>query len=397
MRILLLSASYHPNLGGLQTVTHNLAQHLVAQGHEVRVVTNRYPRSLPSRETSDGVPVERLLFLWPEPGYLHQRRVDLFLASWLYAPATLLRLLYLCKKFRPDVVNVHFPDAQIPFVLWLRRLFHFRLVVSLHGDEVLRWMKDGRRKTGDQGGRMMEPQGLRRLRTILREADAVTACSGWLLNKAIALEPSVAAKGRAIHNGVDLERFNDRTTYIHPRSYILAYGRMTHKKGFDMLIDAFAKVDALPSNLDLILAGTGEEAESLQKQARKLGLADRVHFFGRATPEQVIHLLNGCYFVVIPSREEPFGIVALESLAAGKPVLATHVGGLPEILSPLDGRGAALFEPTIEGIIQGLRRWLGCQDELSKWREETREHASQFTWERMVQSYQHAFGCDHSS
>ena len=397
MHILILPASYPPVLGGLQTVAHTLAQHALERGHSVHVVTNRYPRSLPPREMLDGVPVERLLFLWPRLGYLRRRRGDLFLASWYHGPFTLLRLAARMRSFHPDVVNVHFPDAQTPYVLWLRRHFRFRLVVSLHGDEVLRWTKDGRRATGDD-------RGLGRLRAILQEADAVTACSGWLLGKAEVLEPSVARKGHVIHNGVDLERFEDRTPYRHPRPYFLAYGRLTYKKGFDMLLDAFAQVQSLAQDVDLILAGAGEEEEALQRQAQRLGLAERVYFFGRATPEEVVHLLNGCRFVVVPSREEPFGIVALEALAAGKPVLATRVGGLPEVVEErrptgdegrtMDGAGCdtLLVEPTVEGLAEGLRAYLRRLDKMPGWGEMNRQRAAQFTWEQVAVRYFHAFG-----
>ena len=387
MHLLLMASSYPPVLGGLQTVTHTLARHLIAQGHAVQVVTNRYPRALPRREELDGVPVERLLFLWPELGYLRRRRFDLFLASWFYGPATLLRLATTMHFFRPDVVNVHFPDGQIPYVLWLRRRFPFHLVVSLHGDEVLRWTDDGRPTTSDQ-------RGLRRLRAILQMADGVTACSGWLLGKAVELEPSVAVKGRVIHNGVDLERFQDRTPYRYHRPFILVYGRLTRKKGFDMLLEAFAQAQTLAPDVDLILAGSGEEEMALRRQAQRLGLADRVHFFGRATSEQVVHLLNGCRFLVVPSREEPFGIVALEALAAGKPVLATRVGGLPEILEPVAGGGAVLVEPTVAGLAEGLRACLDRLDETPDWGAGNRQRAAWFTWERMVELYLEVYGAN---
>ena len=62
MRILLVPSTYHPILGGVQTVAHNLAQNLIKSGHEVQVVTNRYPRSLPAREIIDGIPVRRFDF-----------------------------------------------------------------------------------------------------------------------------------------------------------------------------------------------------------------------------------------------------------------------------------------------------------------------------------------------
>lgn len=360
MRVLLACSSYPPVLGGLQTVVHTLAQHLSRHGHAVRVVTHRYPRALPAREVMDGVLVQRWPFLTPNMAHLRGRRLDLFLASLVCFPYTLSRLVGLMHAFRPDVVNVHFPEHQIPFVLWLRRRFPFRLVVSLHGDEVERWF----------AGRPCA--GLHRLRAILREADAVTACSRYLLEKAIQLEPTVAQKGHAIHNGIDPERFQDKIPYSHSRPYILAYGRLTYKKGFDMLLAAWAQVAAEYPDVDLILAGEGEERAALAQQARQLGLEGRVHFYGRARPEEVVRLLNGCRFVVVPSRLEPFGIVAVEALAAGAPLLATRVGGLPEIVGDEGDDGqwtmddgaetmvhrprTMLVEPTVESIAEGMRR-----------------------------------------
>lgn len=358
MRILLLPSSYAPVLGGLQTVAQALARNLMARGHEVRVVTNRYPRNLPSRETIDGVSVERWQFLRPSWDQLRRRRADLFLAALYYAPTVRHRLHRLMRTFRPDVVNVHFPDALIPFVLGLRRHFSFRLVVSLHGHDVERFTAPGAKK-GESWN----------LRAILREADAVTACSRHLLETADRLEPSVQAKGFVLYNGIDPERFRDRTPYQHPRPYIFAMGRLTHQKGFDLLLEAFARVNPLASNVDLILAGEGEERTALESQAQQLGLGERVYFYGRASQEEIVRLLNGCLFLAVPSRLEPFGIVAMEGLAAGKPVLATRVGGMGEFLAPLasslpslpaeaeqdGGVDITLVEPTVDELAEGLR------------------------------------------
>src|SRR5690606_37416515 len=98
--------------------------------------------------------------------------------------------------------------------------------------------------------------------------------------------------------------------------------------------------------IDLLIAGDGEEKESLISKTQKLGLAGNIHFVGRASSDQVVQLLNGCRFVVVPSRQEPFGIVALEAMAARKPLLATAVGGLVELLEPTS---ACLVQPTVEG------------------------------------------------
>jgi len=357
-RVLIFTSSYVPVVGGLQTVTHNLAKQLLRRGHDVHVVTNRYPIALPPRETTDRVMVDRVLLLPASIDYLKRKRPDLFLASLYYGPKSHWRLTNIFNEFKPDVVNVHFPDGQIDAVLSLRKRFDFRLVVSLHGDDVERFTNDPR-ENGSRGN-------LPEFQAILRTADVVTAVSRDLLDKALQIEPAIAGKSHVIYNGIDFKRFAERACYEHPRSYLLAAGRLVYKKGFDLLIDAYARC---PSNnrSDLIIAGGGEEREALERQVERLGLRGKVYFFGQASPDEVVKLMNGSLGVVVPSRQEPFGIVALEALAAGRPVLATKTGGLQEVLTDLSNdcrsngqasgpanRRVTLVEPTAEGIRSGL-------------------------------------------
>ncbi len=378
MQILLLPNSYPPRLGGLETVAHTLARHLVSSGHQVQVVTQRYPRSLPARDVIDGVPVQRWLLLELDLGNLRRGRADLFLASLLAAPLARWRLARLTASFQPSVVNVHFPDHQTPLVLWLRRRRSFRLVVSLHGDELLRWIRQ------DTGQRTKD-RAFQRLQTILRQADAVTACSRYLLDQAIGLEPAVTAKGQVIHNGIDLVRFQDRTIFRHPRPYLLAFGRLSRVKGFDLLLEAWARLAADYLDLDLLIAGDGEECAALRSQAECLGLAGRVCFTGRLDPEGVVHLLNGSEFVVVPSRNETFGISALEAMAAGKPLVATQVGGVPEFIT---GPANQLVPATVEGLVQGLNTLLAQPPAvLAQWGRINRSTAAAFAWERVADSY----------
>ncbi len=356
-------------------MTHNLAQNLLKSGHEVQVVTNRYPRSLPAQEVVDGISVRRLLFLSPAIDTLQRRRADLFLASFYFYPSSLWRLLNLMSRFRPDVVNVHFPDHQSRFVIALRRRFKFRLVVSLHGDEIERSVP------------------ARALQSILRAADAVTACSQHLLEQAIRLEPSIATKARVVHNGIDPKRFADKNQHFHPRPYALALGRLTQKKGFDLLLQALAQAGAEEPDIDLIIAGEGEEQQALMHQAQQLGLERRVHFRGQANPEEVVRLLNGCRFVVVPSRREPFGIVALEALAAGKPLLATKTGGLAEFLTAFGAPGGdsnppvLLVKPDAGDLATGLRQI--CELSRNGSRRSFRYLISDiYSWEHVARCYE---------
>jgi glycosyltransferase involved in cell wall biosynthesis len=391
VKALIFTASYVPVLGGLQTAVHSLARHMRESGHDVHVVANRYPRGLAEKETIDGVPVRRWLFLRPCWAHVRRRRPDLVLASLYYFPCVLARLRRLMHVLRPDVLNVHFPDTQIPFVLSLRHRFRFRLVVSLHGDDVMRFTSA---PAGCDGS--ARPTWLR---AVLREADAVTACSPHLLDDAVRLEPTVAGKCMAIFNGIDPVRFMDKTAHRHPRPYVLALGRLTHKKGFDMLLDALdqtSRTDWRPTQqpFDLIMAGDGEERTALEAQARRLGLAERVRFHGRANPSEVVRLLNGCLFVVVPSRVEPFGIVALEGLAAGKPVLAADVDGMGQFLGQLQGSkpgfGAAISRvaPTADGLAEGLRERLAAAASNTRLAEGiSRFVLDEHSWQRVAKRY----------
>jgi len=225
MRVLLIPASYEPVRGGLQTVARTLARSLTARGHEVRVITNRYPRKLAAHEVLDDVPVSRWQFLIPRWSQLLNFRFDLFLGGLFYLPWTLVRIIFLLRSDRPDVVNLHFVEAAAPFILLARRLVRFRLVVSLHGDDVEGLAQRGRFDLWVFG-------------TLLRRADVVTACSQYLLDRTMQIEPEARQKGRVIHNGMDQPAEVPVTTF---RQSLVAAGRMVPKKGFDVLLRAFAR------------------------------------------------------------------------------------------------------------------------------------------------------------
>ncbi|HXM48961.1 MAG TPA: glycosyltransferase family 4 protein [Pyrinomonadaceae bacterium] len=386
-RILIITSSYPPVVGGVQTVAHSVALQLSTNGHEVRVVTNRYPVSLPPKENIDGVKVERLLLLSPAADQLRRKRPDLFFASFYFYPRSYWRLKRILERFRPDVLNVHYPDHQIPFVLRLRRQFDFRLVVSLHGHDIEQTLNEPEAQVGIHAARP-SASVRRRLRAILAAADAVTACSSDLLNKAYQVEPAIAGKSLVINNGIDPMRFHERESYCYPRPYVLAIGRLTHKKGFDVLIDAFAK-DQAQGWPDLIIAGDGEELDSLRAQVQRLGLSRNIRFFGEASNREVVKLLNGCLNVVVPSRREPFGIVALEGLAAGKPVLATRVGGLPELL---EGADALLVPPDDSSqLALAIKAALQRSKQEPAFGLRNRQIAARFSAERMIGGYLRAY------
>lgn len=111
-----------------------------------------------------------------------------------------------------------------------------------------------------------------------------------------------------------------------------AVGRLERPKGFDVLLQAFARLNPAdyPSAPRLVIVGDGSEREALQRQALELGLSDRVHFAGfRADSRRAF---GGFNVTVIPSRQDGLPLVCLEAMAAGCPVIASDAGGLPEMV-----------------------------------------------------------------
>lgn len=321
-RILLVGSSYLPNVGGVQQVASQLASGLQARGHMVAVLTSRYPRTLLGKEVMHGVPVTRWHFLLPRWRDLARGRPDLFLAGIFFFPLTLLRLLLLLWRTRPDVVNLHFLGAPALFVTLARAVFKFRFVVSLHGDDVEGFTRQSR---FDQWI----------FRVTLARADYVTACSRYLLAQAQRIVPEIESKSNVIYNGVaDLPV--QGASPAAPQ--LIAVARLVPKKGFDIFLRALAQLPECRARL----IGDGPERNALEQLARELKIQNRVQFYGARSHEEVIHLMTEAQIIVIPSRQEPFGLVALQALALGKPIVAARVGGLPEIL---EGADARLVEP----------------------------------------------------
>jgi glycogen(starch) synthase len=370
MKVLLLPASYCPVVGGLQTVVRTLAQTLKARGHDVLLITNKYPRTLPAREISDKVSIFRWHFLTPRLTQLINSRFDLFLAGVLYFPLTLARLVFLLRHERPDAVSLHFVGEPALFVLLARRFASFRLVVSLHGDDVEGLI---RRRNFDRW----------LFRALLRDADMVTACSQYLLDRAFEIEPAASKKGRVIYNGMDQTKVASATSNT---GSAVAVGRMVPKKGFNVLLRALA---SSKHQLRLTLIGDGPEREKLEELAQTLGLNGGVRFSGARDRGQILEEMAAAEVVVIPSLQEPFGLVALEAMAAGKPVVASDVGGLPEVLEGADAFLVPPGEPTelaaaIETVLQRLRRdpEFGARNRVL---------AARFSAKRMTEGYLEAY------
>ncbi len=313
------------------------------------------------------------MFLYPQLSLLRQKRIDLAVASVWYLLLTTWTLQRIVHHFRPDVVNLHYLGSPARFLSLVHSISSFRWVVSLHGGDV-----DAEPYINRQTKRLFQ--------AVTAKANVLTACSKALADEAIRLSAGLESKLRVIHNGVNTRLFGAAPAYRHPVPYFAAVGQLVEHKGFDLLIDAFADLAGDLPGVDLVIAGDGAGGPSLRELARQRRVESRVHFLGRTSEEQVASLMAGSLFVAVPSRREPFGIVALEAMAAGRRVLATPVGGLAEFVNPDYNRLVAPDRDSWRHAIaeELQRRCNGSSEPNRAWAEE-------FTWARVTARYVEAY------
>jgi glycosyltransferase involved in cell wall biosynthesis len=177
--------------------------------------------------------------------------------------------------------------------------------------------------------------------SVMESADAVTACSEDLARQTREFAPR--ARVFVVHNGVDVGLFRAAQRGGGPRT-ILHVGKFEHKKGQDVLLAAFRRLADRLADARLHLVGaTGPTLESVQHQVTALGLTGRVRLDVDVPHERIPTFMAEASLFVLPSRREPFGVVLLEAGAAALPVVATRVGGIPELMQ--DGRTGLLVEP----------------------------------------------------
>ncbi len=265
-----------------------------------------------ARLEADGVPVERVRL---------PRAFD---------PRAFTRILRRARRDRPDVLHTHLVHAD----------FHGLPAGRLARVPVLVSTKHGFNAFRDRKAFAIAD------RTVASLADVHVAISAGLARYLAESEGFDAASFEVVHYGIEA-RAEPPPLPGAPRLAIV--GRLIPIKGHDVLLRAVARARERLPGLTLEIAGDGELEAELRATATRLGLDDAVTFLGRVAP--VDPVLERAEVVVVPSFGEGFGMVALEAMERGRPVIASDVGGLPEIVD--EGRTGMLVPP---GDVEALAR-----------------------------------------
>lgn len=352
MRVLLFSAAAKADGGGVQRMVIELADHLRSKGHSVIVAwpdgddgREEWRLQLTTTVGADGRPTASGLL---------RGAMDV---AWLARRLT---------AFRPNVINLHYPQAPTVYFMVLKRLLRFPVVLSFHNSDL----------------RQASPAVLSRLPAWLMSADLVTAVSADLSEELVETAPT--AKVETVANGIDTAWWTPDPGQERDPSLVVAAGRLIAMKGFDCLLDGFAA--GAPADARLIIAGEGEDRKALEAQAVGLGLEGRVEFPGRLPPTQLRELFRGAGLYVMPSRREGMPLALLEAMACGLPAVATSVNAIPHVLAP--NCGALVPPEDVHALAAALRLRIGNADRLAAEGREAHAVAQQFDSNRTYERYE---------
>ncbi len=177
------------------------------------------------------------------------------------------------------------------------------------------------------------------------QAREVIACSRFMAREVVHSFELPSTKVHLVPNGIDTHRWQLPLGAAEARRepLVVAWGRIQYEKGFQVLARAVSELRQRVPGIRCVIAGRGSYLPELQTQIDMEGVSDIVQLAGFVADEQLHEMLQRASCVVIPSLYEPFGIVALEGMAAGAPTIAARTGGLAEIIEGTDA--GMLFEP----------------------------------------------------
>lgn len=329
MRILMLSWEYPPHVvGGLGKHVGDLSPALARRGVAVHVVTP-WAGATETQEQAPGLWVHRLAA--PIEGGYGSSFYDQALATNAALSAALPEFI---ERFGPfDLIHTH-DWLTAPCARDLKHRYKLPLIATIHATE-----------RGRGRGQLPNEQA-HRINALewelTYEAWRVICCTRYMANEIQAYFATPPDKIDVIPNGVDPAQFDAlngldlsafRARYALPEEKIVFYvGRIVAEKGVDVLIQAVPRVLEGYPQAKFVIAGQGPELGRLQALAQAMGVAHKVLFTGYISDDERNRLFKVADCAVFPSLYEPFGIVALEAMAAGVPVVVSEVGGLAEVV-----------------------------------------------------------------
>ncbi len=371
----MLSWEYPPRIiGGISRVVEGLSRAIVRSGHEVHVITPEMP-GLPLEDTDQGVFVHRVRIESPTPTF----------QTWVmmmnhYFAKRVGRLVNEIGDF--DVVHVH-DWLVIPSGSEVKAFRNTTMVSTLHSLEF-------KRSGGVNTPEIKMVDSLEWWITF--ESTFIIVCSKSMKNDTvkrfsvpenkISVIPIGVDSGKFLEAKVDRDLVRSKYGVNQTERLVLFVGRLTEQKGCEYLIRAIPLVSK-QLDVKLIVVGDGSYRAELENVAKAVD-GNRVRFTGFLSDTDLTELYLCSDAMVIPSIYEPFGVVALEAMAAGLPVVASNVDGLGEIVVH-ESNGILVFPKDASSIAWGISRILSDIPNTQRLTQNAKNDIrSRFSWDAVA-------------
>ena len=375
MNIGTLTWEYPPRVvGGIARHCEGLAKALVKLNNQVHLFTLDFPGT-PNYEEIDGVKIYRASTELGHPNFL----------TWVLMFNHFLskRMADVTGKVDFDLMHVHdwlAAFSGISFKHYLKK----PMVLTVHSTEI-------GRAQGLHSPDSFAINGIEWWATY--ESNRVIVCSHSMKDEICNHFNIPAEKVDVIPNAIDATKYHSSSDRGSVRQrfgvgwgekLVLCVGRLVPQKGIEYFIRAIPKIAQRFPEAKYIIVGEGWSRDILEAEARASGYAHKIKFTGFASDQDVINLMSSADVLVVPSIYEPFGIVALEGMATGVPVVASQVDGLAEIIDH-ERTGIFVFPRSPESIAWGIGRVLSDYDH-AKWMVENAKEKlhKAYSWEAVA-------------
>jgi glycosyltransferase involved in cell wall biosynthesis len=356
-----------PKLGGQEIVVDALARQFVGLGHRVTLLAPR-PR-LPLRPDDKHLPYRVVR----HPRFYSTRRL-VSAYRWF--------LLRLFARHRFDLLHCHGVCPPGYLAALCKDRLNVPIVLTSHGGDLY-----------EKNRRLNNPILRRRFELAVRSADRLVAISEFTRQGFLRLG---ADESRIVNipNGVDFDELStaaprpaEMPADLLAGRYFLFIGRLVPQKGLPTLLHAMAQLGPIPADIRVAIAGAGDERGMLQTLCQQLHLEERVRFVGPVCGAVRNYLFQNCICTMVPSRLwEAFGLVVIESYAAGRPVITTRHPGLADLVE--EGATGYVVDPESPAQMgQAMRRMIedrAASDEMGR---HAQRKAQDFSWQRIARRH----------
>lgn len=370
-------------VGGVNQVVENLFSQMKLDGKYTPIImVNSWDDVKIRKEKINEI--DHYFFRLRSPWNASKKMVN-FTAFCMELLKTSWRFYKFINLHKITTINVHYCSLfalNISFIKFIR-LFKGHLILSFHGKDLL-FAK--------------QSQDIEKLlwKILLRSAERIITCSESLKNELALFDKFSFHKIVSVHNGIDisfLAEVENRQigSLLEKKRFILNVATLEYKKGQDILLKAFKKIENEFEDINLIIIGRSGGVEyQIQQLIESLNLSQKVIIYDGLAHKKVLEFMKQTLFFVLPSRYEPFGIVILEAGVFGKPVIASNLGGIPEILSH-NVTGILFESEDINALAKEMRNLLNQAEERNRLGKNLREHVlKKFSWKRTYLKYLNA-------